>query len=75
MGFDEHAHVSGPRALLKSGVALCCADEDGERKLAPSGDYLLTRMSDETLGFRSASGAGAFTLSIDAVATTAPASG
>lgn len=68
MGFDESASVAGPRAQLKSGVALCCEGADGERKHAPRGDYILTRMSDETLGFRSLAGAGVFTLSIDAVA-------
>lgn len=68
MGFDDGQDVATRRALLKCGVALCCADEDGERRQAPKGDYILTRVDDETFGIQSVAGAGQFMLSVDAVA-------
>lgn len=68
MGFDERSNRDEPRALLKCSLAVCCDGEQGGRKEAPKGDYVLTRMSDALLGFRPVTGAGAFTLSVDAVA-------
>lgn len=68
MGFDDISGVSARRAQLRCGVALASTEEDGERRLASKGDYVLTRMSDDQVGFRALSGTGVFTLSVDAVA-------
>lgn len=68
MGFDERSNRDESRAQLKCSLALSCDGAQGGRKEAPKGDYVLTRMSDALLGFRPVAGAGAFQLSIDAVA-------
>ncbi len=69
MGFDDGSGASARRVMLRCGVALMPAGDDGERRLALKGDYVLTRMSDETVMFRSVADADAsFALSVDAVA-------
>lgn len=74
VGFDTAAVIdsSAIRATIKDDVVLRCAKTGRPQRAfehtGRRGEFLVTRVNDEHLGFSSASDSRAFTLSIDAAA-------